>query len=44
MELQVALGSILSQLPALRIAVPEESLTWHDRTIMRGLTAFPVTW
>ena len=44
MELQVALGTILSQLPALRIAVPEESLTWHDRTIMRGLTAFPVTW
>jgi cytochrome P450 len=44
MELQVALGSILSRLPELRIAVPEDSLTWHDETIMRGLAAFPVTW
>lgn len=44
MELQVALGTILSQLPDLRIAVPEESLAWHDKTIMRGLAAFPIAW
>lgn len=44
MELQVALGTILSRLPRLRIAVPEDSLTWHEGTIMRGLTAFPVAW
>jgi cytochrome P450 len=44
MELQVALGTILSQLPGLRIAVPEDSLVWHDRTMMRGLAAFPITW
>jgi cytochrome P450 len=44
MELQVALGTILSRLPGIRMAVPEESLTWHDSTIMRGLTAFPIAW
>jgi cytochrome P450 len=44
MELQVALRTLLSRLPRLRIAVPEESLTWHDGTMMRGLAAFPVTW
>jgi len=44
MELQVALGAILSRLPGLRIAVAEDRLTWHDTTIMRGLAAFPITW
>ncbi len=44
MELQVALGTILSGLPGIQIAVPESSLTWHDSTIMRGLVAFPITW
>ncbi len=44
MELQVALGTIFSRLPELRIAVPEDELRWHDATLMRGLTAFPVTW
>jgi cytochrome P450 len=43
-ELQVALGAILSRLPGLRIAVPEDSLTWHSGTIMRGLAAFPIVW
>lgn len=44
MELQVALGTILSRLPGVRIAVPEDRLIWHDGTIMRGLAAFPITW
>jgi cytochrome P450 len=44
MELQVALGTIFSRLPALRMAVPEDSLAWNSRTIMRGLSAFPVAW
>jgi cytochrome P450 len=44
MELQVALGTIVSRLPRIQIAVPEETLTWHDGTIMRGLVAFPITW
>jgi cytochrome P450 len=44
MELQVALGAIFSRLPGLRIAVPDDCLTWHSDTIMRGLVTFPVTW
>src|SRR5215469_2444234 len=44
MELQVALSTLLSQLPGLHIAVPEEQLSWHTQTVMRGLTAFPVAW
>lgn len=44
MELQVALGTILSRLPGVRIAVPEDRLIWHSGTIMRGLAAFPITW
>jgi len=44
LELQVALGTILSRLPGARIAVPEDSLTWHDGTVMRGLAAFPIVW
>jgi cytochrome P450 len=44
MELQVALGSILRRLPGLRIVVPEDSLTWHTGTIMRGLAALPIAW
>lgn len=44
MELQVALDTILTRLPGLQIAVPEDQLTWHTGTMMRGLAAFPVTW
>jgi cytochrome P450 len=44
MELQVGLGALLSRLPGLRIAVPEDSLTWHDDIVMRGLAALPITW
>lgn len=44
MELQVALGEILSRLPGLRMAVPEDRLTWNTTTMMRGLAAFPIAW
>jgi len=44
MELQVALSAIFTRLPGVHIAVPEDSLTWHDETIMRGLAAFPIAW
>ena len=44
MELQVALGTILTRLPGLHIAVPEDQLTWHTQTMMRGLAAFPIAW
>ncbi len=44
MELQVALEAIVTRFPALRIAVPEDQLTWHTQTMMRGLSAFPIAW
>lgn len=44
MELQVALDTIVTRLPGLRIAVPEDQLTWHTQTLMRGLSAFPIAW
>ena len=44
MELQVALATILSRLPGVRIAVSGDSLTWHSGTIMRGLAALPIAW
>jgi cytochrome P450 len=44
MELQVALATILSRLPEVRIAVAEDSLTWHTGTLLRGLVAFPIAW
>jgi cytochrome P450 len=44
MELQVALGTILSRFPGLRMAVAEDDLTWQTQTMMRGLIAFPIAW
>jgi cytochrome P450 len=44
MELQVSLATILSRLPGLRIAVPERDLPWKEGTMMRGLTALPLSW
>lgn len=44
LELQVAVETILSRLPGLRIAVPESDLVWETEIVMRGLAAFPVTW
>jgi hypothetical protein len=31
-------------MPTQAIGVSEDSLTWHDGTMMRGLAACPVTW
>ncbi len=44
MELQVALGTIFSRFPGLRIAVPEDQLDWHAGIMMRGLKALPLAW
>ena len=44
MELQVALDTILARLPWLHIAVPEDQLTWHTGTMMRGLAMLPLGW
>jgi cytochrome P450 len=44
MELQVALGSLLTRLPDLRFAVPEAELPWKSGMLVRGLTQLPVEW
>jgi len=44
MELQVSLDTVLSRLPGLRIAVAEADLSWREGTVMRGLTALPLSW
>jgi cytochrome P450 len=44
MELQVSLDAILSRLPGLRVAVPEDELVWQEGTLMRGVTSFPLSW
>ncbi|GAB2923311.1 cytochrome P450 [Micromonospora polyrhachis] len=44
MELQVALGSLITRLPDLRLAVPEPDLAWKSGLLVRGLTALPVAW
>ncbi|NYI03409.1 cytochrome P450 [Allostreptomyces psammosilenae] len=42
MVCRTAVETILRRLPDLRLAVPEEELTWRPTPWMRGLTALPV--
>lgn len=44
MELQVAIGSLLSRFPQLRLAVPEPQLRWKEGLLIRGLRELPVQW
>jgi cytochrome P450 len=44
MELQVALGSLITRLPGLRLAVPEEELPWKTGRLVRALAELPVAW
>jgi cytochrome P450 len=45
MEMQVALAALLDRFPGLRLAVPEEHLTWRrGGLLLRGPQALPVTW
>ncbi|MBE1491261.1 cytochrome P450 [Plantactinospora soyae] len=44
MELQVAIHTLVTRLPGLRLAVPEPELTWKSGLLVRGLAALPVTW
>lgn len=44
LELQASLETILPRLPGLRVAVPEDNLTWRTGSFIRGLTTFPVMW
>jgi cytochrome P450 len=44
LEIEVAIGLVLSRLDGLRLAVPREALRWRPATILRGLEALPVAW
>ncbi|MFE2152445.1 cytochrome P450 [Streptomyces lavendulae] len=43
-ELQIALTTLLRRYPGLRLAVPEESLSWKAGLMVRGMHTMPVTW
>jgi cytochrome P450 len=42
--MQVALSTVLTRLPDLRLAVPEDEVPWKVGMLMRGPTALPVSW
>ncbi|MBV9846685.1 MAG: cytochrome P450 [Kutzneria sp.] len=44
MELRVAIGTLVTRLPGLRLAVPAEEITWRSGTIIRAISSLPVTW
>lgn len=44
MELQIALDGLVRRFPRLRLAVPEQELTWQHGEINHTLIALPVTW
>ncbi|MFB6894058.1 cytochrome P450 [Kitasatospora sp. NPDC056327] len=43
-ELQIALGTLFRRLPGLRLAVPEEELSFRTEALIYGLGSLPVTW
>lgn len=43
-ELQVALAALLERMPALRLAVAEDALTWNLQVAFRRPVELPVTW
>lgn len=44
MELQVALGELISRLPGLRLAIDADEVPWQPSVLVRGPAALPVTW
>ncbi|MFD3520034.1 cytochrome P450 [Streptomyces sp. NPDC058653] len=44
MVLQVAIGTLLTRFPDLRLAVPAEEVRWNTVSIWRYPLALPVTW
>ncbi len=44
MELQVAIGTLLSRFPGLRLAVPSGGLDWQTGSIWRYPRTLPVAW
>jgi cytochrome P450 len=43
-ELQTAIGTLLTRFPRLRLAVPEEELKWRTGMVTRGLQELPLLW
>ena len=43
-ELQIAVGTLVRQLPGLRLAVPITDLQFKDEAIAYGVETLPVTW
>jgi cytochrome P450 len=43
-ELQVALHTLLTGLPGLRLAIEEDALPWKKGLFMRGLHRMPIAW
>lgn len=43
-EGQIALRTLFTRFPHLRLAVPAEELAWRQTRLMRGLQSLPVTW
>ncbi|GAA2753153.1 cytochrome P450 [Kitasatospora cinereorecta] len=44
MQAEVVLGTLLRELPGLRLAVPPGRVSWHRGTVNRGPETLPVTW
>ncbi|MFC5827943.1 cytochrome P450 [Nonomuraea insulae] len=44
LEMRVAIGSLVRRLPGLSLAVPVDELAWNPNTMIRTLSAMPVTW
>ncbi len=42
LEGRIALGTLLTRFPRLRLAVPAEQLTWRPSVLINGLAALPV--
>ena len=43
-ELRAALTAVVTRLPELRIAIPDDELRWRDGALTRTLLELPVTW
>ena len=44
LELQIALGTLASRFPGLRLAVPVAGVRYAEDTLVRALLSLPVTW
>ncbi|MFE3935188.1 cytochrome P450, partial [Streptomyces goshikiensis] len=42
-EAEIALRTRVTRFPDIRLAVPEQSLSWRRTRLTRGLTALPLT-